>query len=171
MKSFALMACTIFAATLVLTSCGGQDGDDVSNTAQAPAEHGHDHAGHDHDHNHDRDEGHHDNPIELGTATIGAYEVRVARDEGPIEPGGDAPIDVWVTGDLAEIIAVRFWVGTEEAIGSIKARGEIEHPDTPNHFHAHADIPDPLPDSSMLWVELDIEGHGKIAHAFDLRAE
>jgi ABC-type Zn2+ transport system substrate-binding protein/surface adhesin len=133
----------------------------------------HDHAHDDHDHgddDHGDDHGHHGSAIELGTATIGSFSVRAARDEGAIQPGGDAAIDVWLTGDLARITAVRFWIGLEDAAGSVKTKAETENSDQPNHFHTHAEAPSPIPDGSKLWVELDITGEGKKAASFDLKS-
>lgn len=159
-----------------LTACSNQEPAPTdASTAETNDDHDHD-DDHAHDDTHmddEQDHGHgHGDPVELGTAAIGDYTIRVARDEGEIAPGGDAPIDVYVTdGDLASLLAVRFWVGSEDAVGSIKARGEIEHADQPNHFHNHVMIPDPLPDSSQLWIELDVDGVGKTAAPFDLQSD
>lgn len=114
------------------------------------------------------DAGHHGPVIELGTATIGGAGVRASRDQGEIKPGGDAPIDVWLTGETGKVVAVRFWIGTEDAVGSVKARADIEDPAQPNHLHTHAEVPNPLPPTSKLWVEIEIEGQGKQAGSFDL---
>ena len=101
--------------------------------------------------------GEHGKPIELGKSTIGDYDVRASRDEGVISPGGAAPIDVWLTGDLSKVLAVRFWIGTKTGDASIKALAGIENKDEPNHWHTHAEVPDPLPAGSQLWVEIETE--------------
>lgn len=111
--------------------------------------------------------GHHGKVIELGTATAGAYSVRASRDEGEIKPGGDAPIDVWVTGGPAKVVGVRFWIGSGDAKGSIKAKAEIEIPAEPDHWHTHAEIPDPMPAGSKLWVEIEDEKGMKHVASFD----
>jgi hypothetical protein len=113
----------------------------------------------------------HGKPIELGTNTIGGYSVRAARDAGEIKSGGEAPIDVWLTGDLSKIVAVRFWIGGEDASGSVKAKAEIEDKAEPNHWHTHAEVPDPLPAGSKLWVELEIQGEGKKTAPFELATQ
>lgn len=113
--------------------------------------------------------GHGGKIIELGSTTIGPFSVRASRDEGGIEGGGDAPIDVWLTGSDAEVVAVRFWIGTESAAGSVKAKADIEEPAQPNHWHTHAEVPGPMPAGSKLWVEIEIEGQGKRAGSFDLK--
>lgn len=129
----------------------------------------------DHGHAHDDpDAGHHGAMIELGTETIGPFLVRASRDQGEIQAGGDAPIDVWLTAadgsaaDLSKVIAVRFWIGTEKG-ESVKAKAEIENPDQPNHWHTHAEVPQPFPAGSKLWVEIEIAGVGKKYGSFDLK--
>lgn len=114
--------------------------------------------------------GHHGKPIELGTATAGGFSLRAARDEGTFKAGGDAPIDVWVTGGTAKVVGVRFWIGSEDAEGSIKAKAEIEFPAEPTHWHTHAEIPDPLPAASRLWVEIEDDKGGRSVASFDLKS-
>lgn len=109
--------------------------------------------------------------IQLGTATIGSFDVKATRDEGQIIAGKDAPIDVTVTGAgaTAKVAAVRFWIGTEDAKGSVKARAEIENPAEPNRWHTHAEIPSPLPEGSKLWVEIEDDKGATAAGGFDLK--
>jgi hypothetical protein len=113
--------------------------------------------------------GHHSGKvIELGSATIGPYKVRAARDDGDIKNAADAPIDVWVDG-TPKVETVRFWIGTQDAKGSIKARAAIEFPDQPNHWHTHAEIPKPLPADSRLWVEIEGEKGATSVGSFELK--
>lgn len=108
--------------------------------------------------------------IELGTTTIGAFSVRASRDQGEIKAGGDAPIDVWLTGgDISKVTAVRFWIGTEQGDNFVKAKADIEIPSEPNHWHTHAEVPSPLPAGSKLWVEIEIGGQKHVG-SFDLKA-
>ena len=107
--------------------------------------------------------------IELGSATIGAFPVRASRDQGEIKAGGDAPIDVWLTGgDLSSVTAVRFWIGTESGAESVKAKADIEIPAEPNHWHTHAEVPSPIPAGSKLWVEIESAGQKQIG-SFELK--
>jgi hypothetical protein len=119
---------------------------------------------------HDQPAAHSGKIIELGTRSIGPFSVRASRDDGAIKAGGDAPIDVWLTGSEAKVIAVRFWIGTESADGSVKAKADIENPAQPNHWHTHAEVPSPMPAGAKLWVEIEIEGQGKQVGSFDLSA-
>lgn len=115
--------------------------------------------------------GHGGEVIELGTISIGDLTVRASRDKGELKAGGDVPVDVWLTttdGKPASATAVRFWIGTEDAKGSLKARGEVEDPAKPNHWHNHVEAPNPLPDGAKLWVEVEAS-LGKTAGSFDLK--
>ena len=86
-----------------------------------------------------------------------------------MKAGGDAPIDVWLTGgDISKVTAVRFWIGTESGAESVKARAEIEIPSEPNHWHTHAEVPSPIPAESRLWVEIEAEGQ-KMVGSFELK--
>ncbi len=122
---------------------------------------GHDHApgdGHDHGDTHD-----HGVTVELGVQTIGGYTVKASRD-GELTPGADAPIDVWITGGAGGVAAVRFWIGTQDAKGSMKAKAELEK----DNWHTHAEVPSPLPEGSMLWVEFETEGAEPLVCGFAL---
>jgi hypothetical protein len=110
---------------------------------------------------------HHDGkPIDLGSASAGPFAIQVSRDEAPFTPGKDAPIDVIVTSG-PKVTAVRFWIGVEDAKGSVKALAEIEDPAKPNQWHTHAEIPSPIPAGSKLWVEVEGEGGAKGKASFD----
>ncbi|MGE3165389.1 MAG: hypothetical protein AB7O52_10830 [Planctomycetota bacterium] len=106
-------------------------------------------------------------PIELGEIEIAGFRVRAARDSGALTPGGELIGDFWVTPVDPKVVAVRFWVGNATAQGSVKARADLEVP--PNHWHQHAEIPNPLPPESRLWVELEVTGQGKQAGSIELR--
>jgi hypothetical protein len=110
--------------------------------------------------------------VDLGTNKIADLTVKATRDSGEIKPGGDAPIDVWITtadGKPAQASAVRFWIGTEDARAFRKARAEIENPEEPNHWHTHVEVPDPMPPESRLWVELEKQGGKKDVTSFPLK--
>ena len=117
--------------------------------------------------------GHGGKIIPLGTSVIGSFDVMVTRDVGEIVAGKDAPIDVTVTpvsGSTISAVAVRFWIGTENAMGSVKAKSEIENPEEPNRWHTHADVPNPIPAGSMLWVEIENENGERVLGSFDLKS-
>ena len=110
--------------------------------------------------------------LELGSTKIGTFDVRAARDKGDIKPGGEAPIDLWLTtadGKPAAVRVVRIWIGLEDAKGSLKAKAEIEDPKDMSHFHTHAEIPDPLSADSKLWVEIEDEKDARSVGSFALK--
>ena len=117
--------------------------------------------------------GHGGEIIHLGNTTIGLFHVMATRDVGLIVAGKDAPIDVTVTpipSSNIAAIAVRFWIGTKDGVGSMKAKSEIENPLEPNRWHTHADVPNPIPAGSKLWVEIESEKGEKVTCSFDLKS-
>lgn len=145
--------------------------------APTPAPAADPHAGHDHaadphagDDHAAGGHGHGDGAvIALGTFKLGTFEVTVTRDVGAITAGGEAAIDATLAGQTANVSAVRFWIGTSEAKGSIKAKAEIEDPTQPNRWHTHAEVPTPLPPNAQVWVEIEVKSGEKLAAAFDLK--
>ena len=110
--------------------------------------------------------GHGGEVIALGTSKLGTFEVRASRDKIEFKAGGDSPIDVWIDGGVGKgVAAVRFWIGTEDAKGSIKAKADIED----GKWHTHTEIPSPLPAGSKLWVEVEESGGKKTLGSFDLK--
>ena len=153
-------------AMLPLAGCEG----DKSAAPAAAHDHDHDHAaaGQDHsaagqDHAKPNDGHEHGTTTELGEQESGGFKVKASRD-GSVKAGVDAAIDVWVNGGKAGN-AVRFWIGTEDAKGSIKTKAEVEV----DHWHTHAEVPNPLPAGSKLWVEVDGDGGAKAVVSFDLK--
>jgi len=104
--------------------------------------------------------------IDLGTTKIGAFEVRASRDKGDIKPGGEAPVDVWIDGGVGKgVAAVRFWIGTQDAKGSLKAKAGIEE----GKWHTHVEIPSPIPPDTKLWIEIESEKGEKALGSLDLK--
>jgi hypothetical protein len=114
----------------------------------------------------------HNAPIALGSATAGPFTIDATRDQGKIEAGKDAPIDVRVKSTPpAKITAVRFWIGHQSGQGSVKAKADIENPAEPDRWHTHAEIPNPIPADAKLWVEIEPETGDKQVASFDLKAQ
>jgi hypothetical protein len=111
--------------------------------------------GHDHDHG---------PSTALGEQTVGGFTIRASRDGG-IKAGGDAPIDAWVTGGTTKVAAVRFWIGTQDAKGSVKAKAALEK----DNWHTHVEIPSPLHADSKLYVEIESDKGEKTVAGFDLK--
>lgn len=162
----------VSCCALALAVLAGCEKMDAAAPAAKAGDHSHDgdHA-HDHDHDHDHDHAHadggkmdsdhgHGPTTEMGEQRAGPYTVKVSRD-GDIKAGGDVPVDIWVDGG-AKGKTVRFWFGTEDAKGSIKAKCEVED----GHWHTHGEVPDPMPAGSKLWIEIEGEDGAKTVVGF-----
>jgi hypothetical protein len=107
------------------------------------------------------------NRLPLGEKTVGSLKL-VATMDAPVKAagGGDGAFDVVITGGKPK--AVRFWVGTEDAKGSVKAKAEEE---TTDNWHTHAEVPSPLPAGSKFWVEVEPPTGEKFVESFDLKTQ
>ena len=146
-------------ASLPCVSCG----DAVSD--KPPVGSGHEHVDGEHceDHAAHAGENEHGPTVQLGEQELGGFKVRVSHD-GEVTAGGDIPVDIWVN-DGKGGVAVRFWIGTRDAKGSVKARADIED----GHWHTHCEAPDPMPEGAKLWVEVEAEGGARTVVGFDLK--
>lgn len=165
-RTFAMLS-TLSIVAVASSLSGCEKKSEPTKPAASAASTQNDHAhkdGDDHDHDDDHDHG---ETTQLGEQSAGGFTIKASRD-GEIVAGKDAAIDVWVTaaGDgSAKVAAVRFWIGAQDAKGSVKAKAELEK----DNWHTHAEIPSPLPAGSKLWVEVEAEGGGKTVVGFDLR--
>lgn len=188
-----LIAGSSILAAIALAACGDGPGaspgaSGSTQGAAAPANapttdsHGQAHSSHDHahgeHHDHDHADGHahsqegghggmahsHGPTVELGEQSSGALKVKASRD-GDVTPGGELPVDIWVTGGSARVSSVRFWVGIESAKGSVKAKAALET----DNWHNHAEVPSPLPEGSKLWVSIELGDGTKSLVSFDLK--
>jgi hypothetical protein len=175
---------SIVLAGAFLCGCGAHnhdEGEPASHSHGRGGDHAHDHD-HDHDHGHDHSHGmgghghghgHGGSVIALGEQAAGPYRLKATRDEGAIEAGGEAPVDVWVDAaseSAPRVTAVHFWIGDEAGTAAQRARGIIEDIDHPTVWHAHVKIPDPMPAGARLWVEITSDaGERTVVASFDLR--
>lgn len=88
----------------------------------------------------------------IGTATIGAWTVTVS---GEIKAGAEAHLDIKLSGSTAKASAIRFWVGAQDGKGAMKGKADGAGPE----YHAHVDVPNPIPANAKLWIEID-DGKG-----------
>lgn len=170
-----LLAAPLLALAMPLSGCEKK----AEQSTKTAASDGHDHkpgdkhdhkSGDGHDHkdgdDHDHKDGHGHGPkTELGSQTAAGMTITAIR-EGDVTPGGEATFDISVTGGTAKAAAVRLWVGAQDAKGSIKAKGEAEG----DGWHAHVEVPKPLPAGSKLWVEVEAAGGEKQVVGFDLKS-
>lgn len=122
------------------------DGHDHAKPAVAAPAGGAEKAGGDHG-----DHGHGEGGV-LGTATIGAWTVAVS---GEVKAGSEAHLDIKLSGSTANPAAVRVWIGSQDGKGAMKQKADGRG----NEYHAHADVPNPIPAGAQLWIEID-DGKG-----------
>lgn len=84
----------------------------------------------------------------IGTATIGAWTVAVS---GEIKAGAEAHLDITLSGGTAKASAIRFWVGSRDGKGAMKGKVDGAGPE----YHAHVDVPNPIPADARLWIEIE----------------
>ena len=107
------------------------------------------------------------NRVPVGETTMGGLKLVATMDATIMASGGgEGAFDVVITGGKPK--AVRFWVGTEDAKGSVKAKAEEE---TTDNWHTHAEVPDPLPPHSKFWVEVEPPTGEPFTVSFDPKVE
>jgi hypothetical protein len=131
-----------------LTGCGNESSRPSGSVATD--EHGHEHTGDDHTPHTDED--HHDE-VSLGTVRIGEFDVELAQGHGAIASGKELHLVVKLPYTDRGATVVRAWIGTEDRFASVVARGEYaaSHDD----YDIHAIAPDPLPENTMWWIEIE----------------
>jgi hypothetical protein len=108
--------------------------------------------------------GHH-NRIPLGEKTVDGLKLIATMDEA-VKPGGEGAFDLVITGGKPK--AVRFWVGTENAEGSVMAKADEE---TTDNWHTHAEVPNPIPPGSKFWAEVEPPTGETFKVSFDLKVQ
>ncbi len=107
------------------------------------------------------DHGHGEGGV-LGTATIGVWTVAVS---GEIKAESEAHLDIKLSGSAAKPAAVRVWIGTQDGKGAMKQKADGGG----NEYHAHADVPNPIPAGAQLWIEIDDGKGGKSVGGFAIK--
>ena len=88
----------------------------------------------------------------LGRKMIGDYNVSVVL-IGEVEAGKQVDFDIKLIDAKTEPKALRVWIGTEDAKGSTKAEGKKGAAT----YTGKISIPNPPPEGSKLWVELETD--------------
>ena len=108
-----------------------------------------DHAGDDHmgteDHGHDE--------TTLNPAVIADMTVELAQGHGPVKAGQESHLVVKLPYNDNGATLVRASIGTEDRTLSFVGKGEY----APSHddYDIHAMSPDPLPENTMWWIEIE----------------
>ncbi|MBX3392759.1 MAG: hypothetical protein KF787_08935 [Phycisphaeraceae bacterium] len=98
----------------------------------------------------------------LGTVTIGAWTVNVS---GEVKAGSEAHLDIKLSGSAARPAAVRVWIGTQDGRGAMKQKADGDG----KEYHAHTDVPNPIPADAKLWIEIDDGKGGKTVGGFAIK--
>ncbi len=85
--------------------------------------------------------------------TMGAWRVAVFIPK-PAAAGKELDVDLALTPAGTKPKAVRLWVGTENAKGSVKAKAEAHAPGT---YCVGVEVPDPIPAGAKLWLAIEAE--------------
>lgn len=172
-KPLFTLGCVTLAAAFLLAACEKKAPTTPAPTKPASTTPAADDHGHAHDDGHDHGApgahapGHGGAVIALGEQTVGPFTLKVTRDSGEIVAGKDAAIDATVTPTgTAKVVGVRFWIGTQDAKGSVKAKADIEDPKEATRWHTHAEIPNPIPADSKIWVEVEDDAGAKHVAGF-----
>ncbi len=159
-------ASLLVALGLTLCGCGETGGDATSGTGASGGGDSHTHAdgstnddhaddhvdGHADDHA-DHDDHDHDYEVALDPATIGDMTLELAQGHGAVEAGKESHLVVKLPYNDDGATVVRAWIGTADRTLSFVGKGEY----APSHdnYDIHAMVPDPLPENTMWWIEIE----------------
>ena len=93
----------------------------------------------------------HGERVSLGEAKVGGLTLTVFR-LAKLEPGHELDLDLDFPAGTALPGTLRGWIGSESGTGSMKT---LFHKDTATRMHGHCEVPNPLPEGSRLWLELE----------------
>ncbi len=97
------------------------------------------------------DHGHAETP--LGTAQIGEITIVCAQGHGEVGPGKEMHLVVKLPYSDNGATIVRAWVGSDDRMGSRVAKGV--YASSHDDYDVHAEAPDPLPEGSTWWIEIE----------------
>lgn len=114
---------------------------------------GHAHDDHDDHAGHSHAEADHHDEVPLGAAQIGDLTVEFAQGHGELAPGRELHLVIKLPYSDKGATTIRVWLGTEDRFASVVAKAEY----APSHddYDVHAIAPDPLPENTMWWVEIE----------------
>lgn len=149
------------ASTLWIAGCGDDDGHDdgdgththADGTVHKDGEPEEPKPSSQDDHDHGKE-------TELPAAVIGEMKVELAQAHGAIQAGKEGHLVVKLPySDKGQTI-VRAWIGTEDRTLSMVGKGEY----APSHddYDIHTMAPDPLPEATMWWIEVEKPDGSKV---------
>lgn len=89
----------------------------------------------------------------LGTTMIGEHEVELAQGHGAVAAGMEGHLVVKLPYSDNGATVVRAWIGTEDRTLSLVGKGE--YASSHDDYDIHAMAPDPLPENTLWWIEIE----------------
>ena len=138
-----------FAYLGLMTACNDSDShshdeDQSQSHEEDKKDHAHEEEG-EHEHEHEE--------VALGTFDVSGISIEAAQGHGNVEPGKESHLVVKLPfNDNGETI-VRVWIGTEDR--TLSSVGKGDYASSHDDYDVHAVAPDPLPEGSKWWVEIE----------------
>lgn len=151
----ACLIALLAALCIALSGCG--DSNSGNSTPDSAGTHTHSdgsvHRDHDQHGHMDHDDHDHGDEVELEPITIGGMIIELAQSHGGVAPGKEGHLVVKLPYNDNGATVVRAWLGTEDRTLSYVGRGvyAASHDD----YDIHAMAPDPLPENTMWWIEIE----------------
>ena len=116
--------------------------------------------------NMEEDDDHEHEETPLGTFDVGGLMIEAAQSHGNVEPGKESHLVVKLPYKDDGASVVRAWLGTEDRTLSTVGKGEYgaSHDD----YDIHAVAPDPLPEGTKWWLEIEKPDGTKIVGSFPI---
>jgi hypothetical protein len=99
------------------------------------------------------EEEHAHNEVLLGEFEIGGMMVKAAQDHGSVEPGKEGHLVVTLPYNDEGQTVTRAWIGTEDRTLSTVGKGDYAA--SHNDYDIHAIAPNPLPEGTKWWLEIE----------------
>ena len=117
------------------------------------------HEDHGHDTMHEED-GHEHDEVALESVIVDGMTIELAQGHGAVEANKEGHLIVKLPSSDNGASVVRAWIGTEDRTLSYVGKGEY----APSHddYDIHAIAPDPLPENTMWWFEIERPDGSKI---------
>ena len=99
------------------------------------------------EHEHEHEE------IDLGSFDISGIKVEAAQGHGNVEAGKESHLVIKLPYKDNGETTVRAWIGTEDR--TLSAVGKGDYAASHDDYDIHAVAPDPLPEGSKWWLEIE----------------
>lgn len=130
-----------------MTSCN------ESNSLSHDEDENHSHEEEKKDHAHEEKGEHEHEEVTLGTFEVSGISIEAAQGHGKVEPGKESHLVVKLPFNDNGATIVRVWIGTEDR--TLSSVGKGDYASSHDDYDVHAVAPDPLPEGSKWWVEIE----------------